>query len=220
MQASTPNPPVNADARGCAAVRTRCLARAGHRERCAAQTRVTHLKNIALLGLLFASLATAGGTAPRHFALPDHGVFEITVPVDWQEQIRRPPNRLPPTIKFHPKAGSSFEVLMTPLWPIEGKAPPTDAATIRKEVKSAAARVSSQAVEKQIEVHELKGSNGTGYYFSATDKAPNPGEYKYMTQGILPVGRLVVTFTILTNDGRDSAVTQSLKALQSAANRK
>ncbi len=179
------------------------------------------MNKIALLGLLVASqVVSAGDTVPRQFSLPDHGVFEIAVPADWQDQVGRPPNNLPPTIKFRPKAGPAFEVLMTLLWPIQGKAPPTDAPTIRQEVEHTVDGVSSQAVEKHIDVHELKGSNGTGYYFSATDKAPAPGEYKYMTQGILPVGQLAVAFTILTNDGQELAVTQSLKALQNAANRK
>ena len=195
-----------------------CLA--AQRGRCAAQSRETPLNKIALIALSFASLASAGDAVPRQFALPDHGVFEITVPTDWQDEVGRPPNRLPPTIKFRPKAGPSFEVLMTPLWPIEGKAPPTDALTVRREVEKAAAGASSQAVEKHIEVRELKGSNGTGYYFSATDRAPAPGEYKHMTQGILPVGQLAISFTILTNDGQESAVAQSLEALQSAVNRK
>ena len=45
-----------------------------------------------------------------------------------------------------------------------------------------------------------------GYYFSITDKAPSikAGEYKYMTQGGVPVGDLLVMFTIFSNE-RDSA---------------
>jgi len=41
-----------------------------------------------------------------------------------------------------------------------------------------------------------------GYYFSITDRAPSikAGEYKYMTQGGVPVGDLLVMFTIFYNE--------------------
>jgi len=36
----------------------------------------------------------------------------------------------------------------------------------------------SQAVEKSLPVQELRGGNAQGSYFSATDRAPKPGEFK------------------------------------------
>jgi len=71
-----------------------------------------------------------------------------------------------------------------------------------------------------IEIRTLKVDGGTGYYFSATDRAPNPGEYKYLTQGMLPVGELVVTFTILSNDGGEAAVSAALTLLRDLAQKK
>ncbi len=174
---------------------------------------------LALAVLLIISQASAANTSIRQYTLPDHGTFEIAVPDNWQDQVGHPPNRLPPTIKFKPKTGQSFEILITPIWPMQGKVPPVDAPTVRKEVASAAAEASSQSIEKNLEVLELRGASGIGYYYSATDRAPNPGEYKYMTQGILPVGQLAVTFTILTNDGQSSTVKAGLKALQNAVNK-
>ncbi|HEY7676568.1 MAG TPA: hypothetical protein VIG69_05830, partial [Candidatus Methylomirabilis sp.] len=67
-----------------------------------------------------------------------------------------------------------------------------------------------------IEVRELQGVAARGYYFSATDRAPKPGEYKFMTQGMLRVGSLLVTFTILTNDGQGNIVADALAMLRSA----
>jgi hypothetical protein len=37
-----------------------------------------------------------------------------------------------------------------------------------------------------------------------------------LTQGILPVGGLVVSFTILTNDGGDATIKTALSMLQGA----
>jgi hypothetical protein len=39
-----------------------------------------------------------------------------------------------------------------------------------------------------------------GYYYSLTDRAPGPGEYKYVTQGTLLTGELMVVFTFLHRD--------------------
>ena len=49
---------------------------------------------------------------------------------------------------------------------------------------------------------ESKGKTGLGYYFSITDEAPSikAGEYRYMTQGGIPVGNLLVMFTIFSNE--------------------
>jgi hypothetical protein len=59
-----------------------------------------------------------------------------------------------------------------------------------------------EAEEKELRFREIKGKTGLGYHFSVTDKAPSikPGEFKYMTQGGIPVGNLLVMFTIFSNE--------------------
>ena len=63
---------------------------------------------------------------------------------------------------------------------------------------------------------ELQGTAGKGFYFCATDRAPKPGEYKYLTQGTIRVGELLVTFTILTNDGQAGVVSGAMMMLKTA----
>ncbi len=71
-------------------------------------------------------------------------------------------------------------------------------------------------MEKTIEVIEFEGTSGVGYYFSVSDPMPKPGEYKHLTQGIIPVGILMVPFSIFTNDGQQGIVTEALTVLKSA----
>lgn len=66
----------------------------------------------------------------------------------------------------------------------------------------------SSAVEEKIDLFCLKGTNGAGYYYSLTDKAPKPDEYKYVTQGLVRFGEIVGKFTVLHND--DSMKQKSL----------
>jgi hypothetical protein len=77
----------------------------------------------------------------------------------------------------------------------------------------------SQSVERVLPIQEIKGVDGRGFYFAATDRAPKPGEYKYLTQGMIRVGEIALAFTILTNDGEESVVQAALKILRTAAHR-
>ncbi len=175
---------------------------------------------LALLAIVAAAAAGAAETAERRFPLPDRGFLQLEVPADWQDQLRQPPERLPPTIAFRPRRGPAFDILITPIWPMRQEVAPSTAAQLRKMVEQTAEQMKPMAVEKRIEVVELRGTSGIGYYYVATDKAPKPGEYKYLTQGMLRVDNLLVTFTILTNDGQNDVVADALVMLQSAIHKR
>jgi hypothetical protein len=144
----------------------------------------------------------------------------MAVPDSWRYQIQQPPDGSPPTLKFNAKSGSAFELLITPLWSLTDKTSPPDSASIRKQVESAARAIRPDAVEKVLAIRPVKGSTGVGYYFSATYRAASPGEYRHLTQGMLPVGELTVPFTILSNDGADATVSAVLLLLQDATQNK
>ena len=52
-----------------------------------------------------------------------------------------------------------------------------------------------------------------------TNSAPKPGEFKYLTQGIAHVGDINLAFTILTNDGQETVVTDALDMIRRASQR-
>ncbi len=174
--------------------------------------------SVALLSLLVAATAVAQATtpAPRRFTLPEHGRFVIPVPADWKGQMSQPANRTPPTITFTAASGRPFHVLMTTIWPATRDGQPQSRDQLRATVQRAVDGAKTQAVEKELRVVEFQGRSGPGFYFSATDRAPKPDEYKFLTQGVVRVGELSVTFTILTNDGQDEIVKQALDALKGA----
>jgi len=164
---------------------------------------------ILIVSCLFSNCLYAG-VAEKRYELPNHGVLLLNVPDKWIDQVRRPPGNLPPTIRFIQLTGEQFEILFTPLWKMPGAR--VDFGTvqgIKNLVEGAAVEASSQAVEKNINVKELTGSN-IGYYFSATDKAPKPGEYKYMSQGAVGINEIMGTFTILTNSPDSKVVEQAI----------
>jgi hypothetical protein len=173
--------------------------------------------SVALLAVLVVAAAVAqANTTARRFTLPDHGQFVIPVPADWKGQVNQPANRMPPTVTFTPASGKPFHVLMTTIWPAAKDGQPQSRDQLRATVQRGVDGAKTQAVEKELRVVEFQGRTGPGFYFSATDRAPKPDEYKFLTQGVLRVGELSVTFTILTNDGQEAIVKQALDALKGA----
>ena len=162
----------------------------------------------------------AADTDNRRYTLPDHGSLQLKVPTLWKEETAQDRDRLFPTIVFTGKSEAPFDVVLMPIWPTEKGAPNPDHEALQRLVQRAAQGIKSQAVEKTTEVLEFEGAAGVGYYFSVTDHAPKPGEYKHMTQGILPVGILMLPFTVYTNDGQQDIVTEALTMLKSAIHSK
>jgi len=91
---------------------------------------------------------------------------------------------------------------MTPMWNPGQERDFNSSERILKILQDEGPKLLAEAVEKELRFRELKGKTGLGYYFSITDKAPaiKAGEYKYMTQGGIPVGNLLVMFTIFSNE--------------------
>lgn len=171
---------------------------------------------IGMLLLLTPLLVLAGGTDTRQYPLLSHGKLLLQVPAGWQQQVKQPPNQLPPTINFTPKMGDAFTVVLTPIWALKkDKALPTWQ-QIKQRIKNLILRIKPKAVEKSIPVKELKGKEGMGYYYFATNKAHKPREFKYITQGMIEIGDLLTTFTILSNEGGENDVTKALNMIKNA----
>lgn len=173
---------------------------------------------VALTVGVLATTSAFGGEAKvtRSFPLPQMGKLELTVPAEWKDHLRQPPQGLPPTIALTPATGDSFQVLLTPLWAIRPGVVVPGKEEIRKLVLGAAEQAKSQAVEREIPLRELVGATGSGYYFTATDKAPAPGEFMFMTQGTVRVGEIALMFTVLTNEDAGPVLSDPLEMLKSA----
>ena len=169
------------------------------------------------LPFMLVSLALGADGPIKSYPLPDKTNLQLSAPPAWKDELREGERGLPPTIVFTPREGAAFQVLLTPITRPRPEVPVPSAEQIRDSVQRAADKVKPQAVEQYLPVEELTGAKGPGYYFSATDKAPAPEEFKYLTQGMLLVGELAVTFSILTNDGQEKVREAALAMLKSAA---
>ena len=159
---------------------------------------------------------SAGTKAVEKYPIPEHGTLELNVPTSWRGDIHKPQENLLPTIIFGPTKGNDFQVLITVLWDNVGKPDFNSPEKVRALVEIDAKKILPKAVETKIVLREIRGPNNTGYFFSLTDKAPNPGEYRYMTRGAIGVGNLLLNTTILHRIKESESVKEALFMLREA----
>jgi hypothetical protein len=156
---------------------------------------------IAAIALIAACCPAFAAAASQSFVLPNHGALLLKVPEGWKSSLKQPRGGLPPTIGFDAQSGGAFLVLITAVWETSAGGAPDDA-KIRSIVASAAKSAEPQSIEGSLAIQNLVGTSTRGYYFRASDREPKPGEWKYLTQGMIRTGEIALTFTILTNDGQ------------------
>jgi hypothetical protein len=168
-------------------------------------------REIILTAILALPILAAAGDV--RVSLPGSGALVLPAPEGWRSLEQPGPVR---TVAFTPANGNAFEVLVSPLVRPGAPVPQSDFTSLRRMVQSAANNALSQSVEKSLPLQDLRSASVEGSYFSATDRAPKPGEFKYMTQGAVAVQGLPVSFTILSNGDPKLAVEPALQMLRSA----
>jgi hypothetical protein len=166
--------------------------------------------SIGIASLLVACVAAA---ADVRLSLPGGGALVVPVPTGWKES--REPG-LVPTLSLAPAVGNSFQIVISPLILPNGVLAPADPESLRKLAQSSAEKILPQAVEKSLPIQDLRAANVQGYYFSATDRAPQPGEFQYLTQGAVSIQGLPVAFTIFSNGDPQATVEPVLRMLKAA----
>jgi hypothetical protein len=167
--------------------------------------------------LLAASWPLSALAATSHVALPGGDELWLTIPAAWNEKFDSPQKNMPPGVWLTPRQGASFNVLITPLSGTAVGAAMSDDNRLRAIVTSAARNALAKSVEMTIPVHDLTGPSVHGFYIFATDRAPAPGEWKYLTQGMINIDGAPFAFTILTNDGQEAVAKAALELIRNAS---
>ena len=168
------------------------------------------------LALLALALTLPALAEELRVPLPGRDDLVIDLPAQWRAQVRRPHAALPPSVAISGPDANALQMILTPIWPA-GSAPKAPTADeLRAQVQAGAAQAKPRAVEAELPLKDLGTSGKTGYYFSATDRAPEPGGYKYLTQGVLGMNELRVAFTVLANgQPQEPTTAQALELLRS-----
>ena len=113
------------------------------------------LRRLLILLLIFVSFsADAEDRKVKTYSLYNHGSFQLNIPKTWQSDIKRPPDNLPPTIRFTPRSGHLFQVLVTPLWAIRPGIVFPGPEGMKKNVTQISEKVKTGAIEKELLIKE------------------------------------------------------------------
>jgi len=162
---------------------------------------------------------SSGPKIVKSYEIPGHATIEYSIPASWREEMRKTGNAVPPSLVFRPRKGRAFSVQMTLLWNDKEGSDFTKAANIKSFVHKSGTAFLPNAVETELTLNELSGVDGRGYYYTLTDKAPRPGEYRYMTHGGIGVGNILLVVTVLSSEKDSAAAGEALVLLRGAAQR-
>lgn len=164
-------------------------------------------------GMLVAALATASGVAAANeaaaladavaedYPVPRHGELRLQVPAQWQvKYLYTEDGRVAPTFRVYPLEGSEFDMSMTVYWHDGMDQDITSAESLRARVEQAGAEAKRSSTDRHLAVVPLAGAPGPGFLYDLEDATAAAEDYRYLTQGALAVGQLVVVFTILTDE--------------------
>jgi hypothetical protein len=170
-------------------------------------------------GLVAAAIAAAAlaQEAPRAYPVPGRGKVELEVPLDWYDAPQPRAGGLP-SVRFFDRLGPRppLDMSITIAWSTAKQPSFANPGRLRAFVAQSAEDVATTAEEPRLDLRELEGASGIGYYFHATIKTPPADEWPNLTRGAIVVGDLLVTFTILAAEPAAPAVEQALRMLKSA----
>jgi len=137
----------------------------------------------------------------------------VTLPDGWRLQESSESD----TLLFGPAQGSDFSAALT-TYPEYNKPAAYDAEVLHTFSEQQVESFANQLQEKDLPLKEFKSGTAHGFFFEGTDANPNlpPGEFRYMTRGVMLVGQAFYIFTILSNEKSGKAQAQGLAMLRGA----
>jgi len=162
--------------------------------------------------------ATAPTTAPttKSYSVAGHGELRLTIPPGWMESEDPVQPGMPRTVRFV-DADKMFEALISILPPPREIADFNSPAKLRAIADAQVKQMLTTSKETSVELEELKGASASGFVYTLTDKAPAPGSYEYMTGGVVGVGDLILSATMLMHERNPPQRAVALEMLASAA---
>jgi hypothetical protein len=149
----------------------------------------------------------------KNFAVPDHGDLVATLPEGWNATIQQAPGLPGTTIEFDGDKAGDVQVLVTAIPNGTRGHLKVDAGALKQLAQAQGTQLLATSKEPELRLDALKGVDSTGYFYNLTDKAPDPGSFERMTQGMIDVGDLLCTFTVLYHRPNQSQRTTALQMI-------
>lgn len=164
--------------------------------------------------LWIVALSGSAFAEPLVVPLPDGGKLELAVPGSWKAAHETAGPAV--TVNLSPSDKGDFSILLTAL-PVLPGSPASTPEGLREATIQSGNELLSTALQKSLELTELKGPQAIGYLYHLTDRNPEkgPGDYREVHQGALLIAQRVITFTILTHTGDSETIDKAREMLRS-----
>jgi len=171
-------------------------------------------KIVVVVSLWVLALSAIAFAEPLVVPLPDGGKLELAVPGAWKAAHETAGPGV--TVKLSPSDKGDFSVLLTVL-PVQPGSPASTPEGLREAMVQRGNQQLPSAVQKTLELTEIKGPQAIGYLYHLTDRNPEkgPGDYREANQGALLVAKHMIIVTILTHTGDSETVDKAKEMLKS-----
>lgn len=159
-------------------------------------------------------MGAASLTTAAELELPGHGRVALRHSVEWTCTVAGP--AAGPTLACGPAHGGDFKVLITAI-PRHGRDTMGEEELAQK-VRQAGEALLPTAQQKEIRLTRVGGPQAVGYLYHLTDASPErgSGDYREMNQGIVVVGPVLLSVTILTHSDDSQTLDLALAAVRDA----
>ncbi len=122
------------------------------------------------------------------------------------------------TVTIAPTEGDVFKILISAAKVSTGGNQKMSEEEVQYLVRLRGTQLLNTSVETELKMMQLTGVHGTGYLYTLTDRRKElpPGEFKYLCQGIMLLGKLQLGATLLTDSPDESVVIPFFEILRSA----
>ncbi len=159
-------------------------------------------------------------TLEKDYPFKGAGVLRLTFPRTWVDAPRKIMKGNEPVnvIEFVPFSGADFEVIVE----VRNLG---DFLTRAFDIRASLVKVGNtelpNCVEQSLDIYDFKGPDVIGSYYTVTDKRwvsvqPQPGEYKYLTQGYAKLAGMVLKLRVLSNQAPGEEKNNALEMIRSA----
>ena len=153
------------------------------------------------------------------FTIPGHGVLTLDVPRVWNYNFTIKDSNEPPIITFYNLDKDKEEIYqlnLSVLWEDGFKRNISSPEYIQSLVEKTGKQALINSDQTNLSLKKITGQDGVGYLFNLSDSGVNTDEYQFLTQGALAVGKLLLIFSLFSNDNESILQEALLKIIMSA----
>ena len=153
------------------------------------------------------------------FEIPGQGELKMKVPRVWNYNFTKVDEQTPPLITFYvldKNEKEIFQLNMSILTNRDYNKDITNLDYIHSLVFEAGTNTLEYSDHDNLMMEKLAGKQGEGFFFDLSDSDAAEEEFKYLTQGALSVGKVLLVFSLFSNDEQGILREALLTSIKSA----